>query len=47
MLWRGQRMERDTARVKAFAVWNAAAGLLLCASLWVIWSRLCYRAREG
>ena len=28
----------------ALALWNAVAGLLVCASLWVVWSRLCYRA---
>ncbi len=28
------------------ALWNASAGLLLCASLWVVWTRLCYRSRR-
>src|SRR5262245_61055932 len=25
------------------ALWNAWAGLLLCASLWILWTRLCYQ----
>lgn len=25
------------------ALWNAVAGLLVCVSLWVMWTRLCYR----
>jgi uncharacterized membrane protein len=25
------------------ALWSAWAGLILCASLWVLWTRLCYR----
>ncbi len=25
------------------ALWNAIVGLAVCASLWVLWSRLCYR----
>ena len=25
------------------ALWNAVIGLVVCASLWVLWSRLCYR----
>jgi uncharacterized membrane protein len=30
------------------ALWSASAGLLLCASLWLVWTRLCYRsARPG
>jgi uncharacterized membrane protein len=29
----------------ALAVWNPWAGLVLCASLWVVWTRLCYKAR--
>lgn len=28
------------------ALWNAVAGLLVCASLWVLWTRLCYHARR-
>jgi uncharacterized membrane protein len=28
------------------ALANALVGLLVCASLWVLWSRLCYRARH-
>ncbi len=27
----------------ALALWKAAAGLLVCASLWLVWTRLCYR----
>ena len=30
----------------ALALWNAVAGLLVCASLWMLWSRLCYRAQR-
>ncbi len=30
----------------ALSAWNAVAGLLLCASLWVLWTRLCYRPRR-
>jgi uncharacterized membrane protein len=30
----------------ALALWNAVIGLLVCASLWVLWTRLCYRARS-
>ena len=26
----------------AVAAWNAVAGLVLCASLWVVRTRLCY-----
>ena len=25
------------------ALWNAAAGLAICTSLWLVWTRLCYR----
>jgi uncharacterized membrane protein len=25
------------------ALWNAVAGLLVCVSLWLLWTRLCYR----
>lgn len=28
------------------SLWNAVAGLLLCTSLWILWTRLSYRARE-
>lgn len=27
----------------ALALWNATAGLVVCASLWLLWTRLCYR----
>ncbi len=29
------------------ALWNGIAGLVLCASLWVLWTRLCYRSPAG
>ena len=29
----------------ALALWNAWVGLTLCASLWIVWTRLCYQAR--
>jgi hypothetical protein len=29
------------------AFWNAAAGLALCTSLWLVWMRLCYGSRES
>ncbi len=28
------------------ALWNPWAGLALCTSLWVVWTRLCYQARQ-
>jgi len=28
------------------ALWSATLGLLLCASLWILWTRLCYHARD-
>ncbi len=31
------------AMATLLALWNAIAGLLLCASLWLLWTRLCYR----
>jgi uncharacterized membrane protein len=31
----------------ALALWNAVADLLLCASLWLLWTRLCYRPFRG
>ncbi|MBI3848113.1 MAG: DUF1211 domain-containing protein [Planctomycetes bacterium] len=30
----------------ALALWNAVVGLLVCASLWVLWTRLCYDVRR-
>jgi uncharacterized membrane protein len=31
----------------ALALWNAAAGLALCASLWLVWMRLCYGSKSA
>ncbi len=31
----------------ALAFWSAMAGLVLCASLWVLWTRLCYASRDA
>ncbi len=28
-------------------MWTAVAGLLLCASLWLAWTRLCYRSERA
>jgi uncharacterized membrane protein len=37
------RTAGDYAVSVALALWSASAGLLLCASLWLVWTRLCYR----
>lgn len=29
------------------AFWSAAAGLIVCTSLWLLWMRLCYGSKEG
>jgi len=31
----------------ALSLWNAVAGLALCASLWLVWIRLCYGSKQA
>jgi uncharacterized membrane protein len=42
------RLLRPEVPAHAVAAWHAVAGLVLCMSLWVVWTRLCYEPpREG
>jgi uncharacterized membrane protein len=31
----------------ALALWHAIAGLALCTSLWLVWTRLCYGSKQA
>ncbi|MBI3447405.1 MAG: DUF1211 domain-containing protein [Acidobacteria bacterium] len=35
------------ALATVLSLWSATLGLLLCGSLWILWTRLCYHAQDG